>query len=717
MALKCDVATPVYEAIPTYYFNVSVEKSLPVGVSIGNNRQYIYVDNVKTPSTITEKKNLSPPSSDVFRTWVKTNLIHNEPRVILNRWIKHEFKKNKYIPTMPPALVLQLLPRNSLLTLAAQIIQAKNIQQIARILRIDKDSWQTKVFFENRFFIISNVLALALIGERYSQNGKMQNCSAELNQQDIRQLKNIFNANTFKLLLKNSLPESESTLGIIANIAAKMGTDGVELLSMWLNQINDNGHTKIEKNIHLLEQPLNDLTWVSSATCNAVMNLMQEIMKKNLLLSHWRIVCAGMRDEDFLSIIEYGKVLPFNNEQVCIDFIRHWVSLTNQNSQNEALRDPNLQKQIADFNLSLLMKLEGNAFLYAAEHLKAVPHVNLWDKVKKQLLNPNVSSSEKIALSHQFFYLSAALTEIKRDDEFNKVQKVVHQTISAVINKDEHSKAWLEDADKQIDISYWGQEEPSYLSRQMRILQRIAPDVNNIEKDWLLGFLKSLEYKKEGWQPVHLTGEIVSKDEKYVPFTVACINIAMQLGATYESVGFSYAELEPRFYGYMHKSSYQISSYESETGFLGDTDKLELTIRNDKNYIKQMNYSIADLSLPMTMIRAFSMHSNRSFFEIKINDYKYQVERVAGPWGQSCPFMDSTYHREFDFRITREDGQVLFFPGIFPHLMTHQFFEGEHAGHFGGSTNEPYRIAPQTIIEFFKLKSKERPRIEILKFS
>jgi len=194
------------------------------------------------------------------------------------------------------------------------------------------------------------------------------------------------------------------------------------------------------------------------------------------------------------------------------------------------------------------------------------------------------------------------------------------------------------------------------------------------------------------------------------------------LGADIHEYGETYEQIEPRLFGYMHHrlpSGGIGNSYLSETGFLGtdkdgNKDSLRGTIEQDADYLRDRGLTSHALGAPLHAIRDYFFE--RSFaarplsFDITINGTPYHVRYLSGPSGQSCPFIDSTDNRQPDLLIENmETHETLFFAGILAHIISeHTFFEGEHAGQYGGEPSVSYRIPPEKLIAFFNIPTQDK---------
>jgi hypothetical protein len=147
----------------------------------------------------------------------------------------------------------------------------------------------------------------------------------------------------------------------------------------------------------------------------------------------------------------------------------------------------------------------------------------------------------------------------------------------------------------------------------------------------------------------------------------------------------------------------------SLAGFLGRNERLldvlskdETTIINWIRSDKPENLNKAYGVLANLLRKIKSVGTNQTLL---VNGQRFYVKKSIYLGAQECPYGDKAAANGDSIVVNAETGQVLQFSDLMPHLIEkHNFFEGE---------GTPYRVSPQSIIDFFNLKPNQSPIVDI----
>lgn len=269
----------------------------------------------------------------------------------------------------------------------------------------------------------------------------------------------------------------------------------------------------------------------------------------------------------------------------------------------------------------------------------------------------------------------------------------------------------------KIGTSQWGCDL-SDLSPHAKVLKRIQLEVDNISSDVKEALRDMLiEHINKFKEQTPVSGMTPSQIYNLTLF----VETAMALGASFTEVGEPYDTIECRMRPYLVSKCPGYENidemYLSENGFLGPEDRLEPTIEQDRQWLAERGFTAQDVGKPLEFIREEMFKSEGDSIKVRINGRVFVIKKTAGfsltevpyAWMQSCPFLDSTDNYQMDVLVRdRKTRKTFFFPTLLPHLISaHVFFEGEHAGHYGGPEAYSFRVEPKTIIDFFHLKPGE----------
>ncbi len=143
----------------------------------------------------------------------------------------------------------------------------------------------------------------------------------------------------------------------------------------------------------------------------------------------------------------------------------------------------------------------------------------------------------------------------------------------------------------------------------------------------------------------------------------------------------------------------QKSRFHSASGFIGNDDRLLEVLDRDNQIVNEKKLSHLELAQPLEKIVNLVLSEN--FYEgqsIVISDQTFIVSMEYFMGYQESPFEDGL-KGNIDITVTRErDKKIILFSMILPEFIKrYGFYEG----------NVRYRVAPETIIEFFNLAPEE----------
>lgn len=473
----------------------------------------------------------------------------------------------------------------------------------------------------------------------------------------------------------------------------------------------ESGLSKRSLNPYILDDFMNyapkgfyNIILLDPGSREGISQFFQKVTNKTGLYTHWIAFQEFLPKSGATFLMKNFSSLGPNQK---LKFIPMWKKLTQNNKGLELIK-----YKIDAFNLNLMLSKNIKVASAAMKNLNAPIGRNLINHVLKILsgkyrLTYKIGPFRQLLLAAPYYnrlesFLSAQETGIKpsyghfsaKPISFRELQRL---RISGYVQKYKKTiYGTLKKSFQSNNCSFW---------EVIRETSDILP--NKLKRE----LTRILKQKLKATRAGKIDNQI---DSSLINVIAELRETLVNLGVDNKTIVDPFPVIEQRMQSYSdsdHKIAGNISvTYLSESGFLGKGDSLEKTIQQDRAYLTKKGLTHKDLGLPLKIIRDRYFKLGERSFDITINGHKYYVEKVAGPSAQSCPFIDLTENRQPDFMVyEKKTGKKLFFAGLLEHLIgAHGFFEGEHAGTWGGNKFISYRIEPQALIDFFHINSRNK---------